>query len=1238
MVKKSILLVLCFFSFYAAHSQIEKAHLNFTKGKEYVEKNQIDSALYYFQLAETNYNLKGIRDSLLLVKIEIANLFIDKYKLDTAIVMLESALQEIPHQSKPDSILMARVMHYLSYAELMTADFVRSEQLMLEVLDIRKRYYGISHLETEKVVTNLGILYANAGYLDLSLYYFLWSSEILTELPGDNTNSLCGTYINISVAYDYKGRLDSALYFINKAKEIALKDSASMMFELSAIYNNAGSLYERMDNYEKANAYYTRSLAIRKELFYEGHPDIIDVRLNIANLNFHREKYAKALELFRQLIQPLEENNDWVRLAQLYNNISIAYLNMKDFEKALEYSFLSLEIKKQLYEASHYQLISSYSTLATINQEYGDFEKADLYWMKLLELNREVYDSTSVEYSENLSNVAQYLTIRMRYGDSNELLYRALGINKLIYPNENLELANIYMNLANNFFYTGQYQIALDYDLYVIELKKKILGEHHMSIAKLWQNLANIYIYLEEYEKAADAIDSCEYIHLLHYDESSPNLMQVYELKANLYANLGEVEKAVAFYRKAIEMQEQKNPNDYYKKSMLYENLALAYYPYEPDNSLLYLDKAMRMRDEVGFEMVERFHNQLILKAKNYELKENFTEAKAIYQKDLQLLTSKSLSDIEELKADPDSMVHLQLFVDLLGSWGECLFYEYQNTENLESLLEASRLLDAHDIYGAVFLSNLARNTDKFLFAVKFDYYTLLSLKVNHKLFLLTGEEKYFEKAFYFCERNKAHVLLQALASSEAKEFSGVSKDLIDKEKELGVDIAFYQRELEEGVEDEWKFTYEKKLFELKLRYDSLKNLIEEKYPAYHKLKYSTQLPSLDEISNHLSDEEILLSYVLGGSSIYIFKITKDDWKLKKMPVGNGFADSLSFYRRLLTSPNSKRFANLYPGYAYDFFKRLIPFDEMDDKRKIVIIPDAELSLIPFEAFLTKATIDSIGQYDTYPFLVKDYEIVYSYSSSLLIHSKESATSVPEITHLNDWLAFAPVFEGELSEGYLLRTRKMVPIEKETAPNANKHILRSFRDQYITPLPDTRKEVEAIFDIYRNLDAKAELYLKGNAKESAFKEAASRHYKTIHIASHGFVNSRNSEASGLLLLEDTLSNEDGVVYYSELYAHELNADLAVLSACESGLGEIIEGEGIIGLGRALLYAGAKNIVVSLWQVSDESTKQLMIDFYRNFLEEKQAYSRALRGAKLNLLESEAYAHPFYWAPFILLGH
>jgi len=198
---------------------------------------------------------------------------------------------------------------------------------------------------------------------------------------------------------------------------------------------------------------------------------------------------------------------------------------------------------------------------------------------------------------------------------------------------------------------------------------------------------------------------------------------------------------------------------------------------------------------------------------------------------------------------------------------------------------------------------------------------------------------------------------------------------------------------------------------------------------------------------------------------------------------------------------------------------------------------------------------------------------------------------------------------------------------------------RFMDNMLISSLPGTEQEVIEIYQYFvnNNFKAKANLYKAANEKE--VKTTNLNNYRFIHFATHGFANMENPELSGLILAQDSSDNEDNILFLDEILNLNLNSNLVMLSACETGLGKIYKGEGIIGLSRALIYSGAQNIGVSLWQVSDESTRELMTQFYKNIVDNNSNdFGEPLRNAKLKLIETKAFSHPFYWSPFILIGY
>jgi CHAT domain-containing protein len=345
----------------------------------------------------------------------------------------------------------------------------------------------------------------------------------------------------------------------------------------------------------------------------------------------------------------------------------------------------------------------------------------------------------------------------------------------------------------------------------------------------------------------------------------------------------------------------------------------------------------------------------------------------------------------------------------------------------------------------------------------------------------------------------------------------------------------------------------------------------------------------------------------------------------------------------------------IYTITANYLFNQLFPEGVGDNIKNIVVIRDGLMSIIPFEALFTE---DYMGDdYEEMPYLIKECNISYALSANLFHATfQEALNSEAAEDERAHAVLFAPVFADESTGGVHSNTRSVLGLmddaagahnkteEQKEKPQANKLLSGAT----VTPLPGTEAEVHTIHSMFqaKQLDSKALTH--DDANEEFIKNGGLRDHRFIHIATHGFVNEETPELSGVLLAQDPNSHEDGILYAGEIYNINLNADLITLSACETGLGKITKGEGVLGLMRALLYAGSKNVMVSLWKVSDESTAELMADFYKSVIEKEHAeagaplgYSKLqehLRNAKLTMIHQAKFAKPYYWSPFILIGY
>jgi CHAT domain-containing protein len=250
------------------------------------------------------------------------------------------------------------------------------------------------------------------------------------------------------------------------------------------------------------------------------------------------------------------------------------------------------------------------------------------------------------------------------------------------------------------------------------------------------------------------------------------------------------------------------------------------------------------------------------------------------------------------------------------------------------------------------------------------------------------------------------------------------------------------------------------------------------------------------------------------------------------------------------------------------------------------------------------------ASYADLPFLVKKYPVSYAQSASVLstLLAKETTGASARIGNKYLFAFGDPVYED----------------------SSNLSIAKYPR------LDFSRKEIETIAAFFNA--GSSDICLRNNATEENFKlKKDLDKFNYIHFATHGLINEEKPDLSALVLTSNRGSGEDGLLQATEIFKLKLNADLVVLSACQTGLGKLVRGEGMVGLTRAFMYAGTPSVVVSLWSVSDMSTAALMGEFYKNLIKNKLSKTASLRNAQLALINDPKYAHPFFWAPFVLIG-
>lgn len=398
---------------------------------------------------------------------------------------------------------------------------------------------------------------------------------------------------------------------------------------------------------------------------------------------------------------------------------------------------------------------------------------------------------------------------------------------------------------------------------------------------------------------------------------------------------------------------------------------------------------------------------------------------------------------------------------------------------------------------------------------------------------------------------------------------------------------------------------------------------------------------NLQQIQAEIQDDDIILEYALGDESSYLWAVDRNHMASWELPASaqlgklvKSFLGNLVLLQQRKDEPASDYAGRLgkahqaYNAHAAQLSQLLIGQLSLSPEKRLLIVPDAFLQSIPFSALPLSET----GKKNAV--LLNDHEIVVLPSASALdALRKAAAKRLPPTAGIA--VLADPVFEPHQSE-----TRSSSANVDRQRPRSHLPILsRALRDVHgsddIPPLPGSRAEAESIKRIFGQ---RAHLALKYDANRKAVLNGLVSSYRVVHFATHGIIDTRHPEMSGLVL---SLFNEqgraqDGYLRLGDIYKLKLSADLVVLSSCESALGKELESEGMIGLPRGFLYAGSKSVISSLWKVDDRATKELMTLFYSE-LHAGKSPAAALRSAQSTLARDPYWKSPYYWAAFILQG-
>lgn len=483
-------------------------------------------------------------------------------------------------------------------------------------------------------------------------------------------------------------------------------------------------------------------------------------------------------------------------------------------------------------------------------------------------------------------------------------------------------------------------------------------------------------------------------------------------------------------------------------------------------------------------------------------------------------------------------------------------------------------------------------------------------------------------EAFRYTERARARALLDLLAEAKVDLDQNVAPDLLKQSQQLQQRISHLNADLLKERSQETSKQNRAAISNLETSLgqadadlgDWLREL-RKRNPRYAALKYPEPV-TLAEVQQMLDERTVLLSYSLAEPESFLFAITRTDLQVKRLPSEAVLTESVSKLLAAITDKNNPS-PEEYRRQAARLSQHLLqPLGSLlAGKKSLVIVADAALHRLPFEALLLPGTTTR-AELRQLPYLIRRFAISYAPSASVWAELQKE----PGERAAKSFIAFGdPVYET-LTETTVASTLRAASRERIN----------------LQRLPYSRSEVDGIAKLFSDDDR--EVFL-GEAAREANVKAPQRlsNYRFVHFSTHGYLNEARPRFSGLLLspprdnapLNATSPAEDGLLSAYEIFNLKLKADLVVLSACETGLGKEIKGEGLMSLTRAFMFAGTPSVIVSLWNVNDETAADLMVRFYRNLKTGRMSKSEALRQAQLETVNDNGF--PFYWAPFVLVG-
>ena len=922
--------------------------------------------------------------------------------------------------------------------------------------------------------------------------------------------------------------------------------------------------------------------------------------LDAGNYEQGLEKGYKALELYKKA-----HGSNHQKVATVLNNISVVLGEMGDLEGSAKAIRDALQIRQVVYGDSHNLTILSMSNLAVSLHRLQELNEAEALYRKVIKLRAKVYGPSHIELATPLSSLGEFLREEGSYQEAETLQKRALKIYRSKFGDEHRDVLHTRMQIGNIYVDTGRLDLAEDIFLECTKGFERSLGIEHPLTARSFWKLGGVYHYLGDFVRAEpnykkslkNLVDTLGWEHPL----SAAVLMDM----AGMYEDMGNLEKAERGYRRSLSIQLKTLGEDNPHVAMTLNNLgSLLIEMGQNEEALITLNLSLDINRNYYGSSDARLSPTLNNIGELHKSRHEFSKAETYLRQAVEL-------DRTIGRFDGTTQHNLAMTLEALGKFDEAITL-HEEARNLEEKVARRVLTIGSQEQKAAFMDQLNTSTDHTLSL------HLQLVPVNQRAAVVAMDTLLRRKGRALDAQTQTLKIIQQNMDAEGKR---LIDELINLRTEASNIVINDSIEVAPEVK-------KRTLDELSSKIEKVENSLAKKSRSFSRQHTPANVAS---VASQLPNNSILAEFVVYSPydpvtrefkpDHYGIYIVKPDGTVSGKDLGPAqpLNELIDRIRKSIT--HSKMGSMPFERDAAQTLHTTLLepiYEAVPGVKHIFVAPDGALNILPFEAL-----VDAKGM-----FAVQSSMFTYLTTGRDLL----ALGNVP-LPHKSQGVLIAdPDYNADVG----LRQPRNEPTESELRGMAltSKH--------YWSQLPGAFAEVEAISELLPNSAVVSGVA----ATEGMVKKL--RGPEVLHIATHGAFEAADvAEADSDPMFRSSLifagansqkvGGEDGYLSAWEASTLDLwGTKMVVLSACETGLGDVRIGKGVFGLRRALVLAGTRSQVMSLWSVSDDATKSLMVDFYQRMLDGSPR-GVALHSAKLALLNNKEFNHPFFWASFLHAG-